>query len=110
MVREVIRGSIGFKGLLMSDDVSMGALSGSIAERSEAALAAGCDVVLHCNGKLDVMQEVAASVPTLAGDAFTRAVDALAARETPSEFDAVAGRRVFEEMLAPVWKPAEVAA
>ena len=55
MVREVIRGLIGFKGLLMSDDVSMGALSGTIAERSRAALAAGCDVVLHCNGKLDEM-------------------------------------------------------
>ena len=52
MVREVIRGFIGFKGLLMSDDVSMNALSGSIAERSRAAFAAGCDVVLHCNGDL----------------------------------------------------------
>ncbi|MCX7297754.1 MAG: beta-N-acetylhexosaminidase, partial [Hyphomicrobiales bacterium] len=50
IVREVIRGFIGFTGLLMSDDVSMGALSGTIAERSHAALAAGCDVVLHCNG------------------------------------------------------------
>jgi beta-N-acetylhexosaminidase len=110
MVREVIRGFIGFKGLLMSDDVSMGALSGTIGERSKAAIAAGCDVVLHCNGKLDEMQEVAASVPALAGDASTRAVNALAARETPSEFDAVAGRRVFEDMLAPVWKPAEAAA
>jgi beta-N-acetylhexosaminidase len=110
IVREVIRGFIGFQGLLMSDDVSMGALSGSIGERSRAAIAAGCDVVLHCNGKLDEMQEVAANVPALARDAVTRAVSALAARETPSEFDAVAGRRVFEEMLAPVWKPEEVAA
>jgi beta-N-acetylhexosaminidase len=110
MVREVIRGFIGFQGLLMSDDVSMGALSGTIGERSKAAIAAGCDVVLHCNGKLDEMQEVAASVPALAGDAAARAVNALAARETPSEFDAVAGRRVFEDMLAPVWKPAEAAA
>ena len=55
MVREVIRGFIGFTGLLMSDDVSMGALSGTIAERSHAALAAGCDVVLHCNGDLAEM-------------------------------------------------------
>jgi beta-N-acetylhexosaminidase len=110
MVREVIRGFIGFQGLLMSDDVSMGALSGSIEERSKAAIAAGCDVVLHCNGTLDEMQDVAASVPTLAGDAGMRAVNALAARETPSEFDAIAGRRVFEEMLAPVWTPEAVAA
>ena len=56
MVREVIRGTIGFDGLLMSDDVSMNALSGTLAERSRAALAAGCDVVLHCNGKLDEMR------------------------------------------------------
>jgi beta-N-acetylhexosaminidase len=48
VVRDVIRHAIGFHGLLMSDDISMGALSGSIAERSRAAIAAGCDVVLHC--------------------------------------------------------------
>jgi len=53
MIERVIRGSIGFQGLLMSDDVSMNALAGSIAERTRAAFAAGCDVVLHCNGKLD---------------------------------------------------------
>src|SRR5947199_268926 len=62
MVREVIRGTIGFDGLLMSDDISMKALSGTLAERSRAALAAGCDIVLHCNGKLDEMREVAAAV------------------------------------------------
>ena len=50
IVRGVIRDSIGFRGLLMSDDISMGALSGSLAERTRAAIAAGCDVVLHCNG------------------------------------------------------------
>jgi beta-N-acetylhexosaminidase len=110
MVGEVIRGFIGFEGLLMSDDVSMGALSGTIGERSKAAIAAGCDVVLHCNGKLDEMQEVAASVPRLSGEAARRAGAALAARETPSEFDAVAGRRVFEDMLAPVWKAGEAVA
>jgi beta-N-acetylhexosaminidase len=110
MVGEVIRGFIGFQGLLMSDDVSMGALSGTIGERSKAAIAAGCDVVLHCNGKLDEMREVAANVPQLSGRAAQRADAALATREAPSEFDAVAGRRVFEDMLAPVWKPEEAAA
>src|ERR1700686_4873575 len=59
MVPEVIRGFIGFRGLLMSDDVSMKALSGTIAERSRAAFAAGCDVVLHCNGDLREMTAVA---------------------------------------------------
>ena len=62
----------------MSDDVSMGALSGSLAERTRAALAAGCDVVLHCNGELDEMQAVAAAAPLLAGEAAARAEAALA--------------------------------
>jgi len=63
IVRDVIRDSIGFKGLLMSDDISMGALSGSIAERSRAVIAAGCDVVLHCNGAMPEMRAVAAEAP-----------------------------------------------
>ena len=53
IIRQVIRGVIGFQGLLMSDDVSMNALAGSIAERTRAIVNAGCDMVLHCNGKLD---------------------------------------------------------
>ena len=107
MVREVIRGFIGFQGLLMSDDVSMGALSGTLGERSRAAIAAGCDVVLHCNGKLDEMREVADASPRLTGVAAQRADAALAARGNPGEFDAVAGRKVFEEMLAPFWQGAQ---
>ena len=59
IIEQVIRGSIGFQGLLMSDDVSMNALAGSIAERTRAIVSAGCDMVLHCNGKLDEMREVA---------------------------------------------------
>src|SRR5262249_10738906 len=73
MVREVIRGSIGFDGLLMTDDVSMEALSGTLAERAGAAIAAGCDIVLHCSGRLDEMQKIAAAVPTLTGDGRRRA-------------------------------------
>ena len=65
MVRQVIRGFIGFQGLLMSDDISMNALSGTVAERSRAALTAGCDVVLHCNGDLTEMVAVAAEAPSL---------------------------------------------
>jgi beta-N-acetylhexosaminidase len=110
MVREVIRGSIGFQGLLMSDDISMGALSGTIAERSRAATAAGCDIVLHCNGKLEEMQEVATSVPQLSGASEQRASAALAMRQPPGEFDAAAGRRVFEQMMVPVWQPEMVGA
>ena len=96
IVQKVIRGSIGFKGLLMTDDISMGALSGSIPERARAALAAGCDILLHCNGRLDEMQAVAAEAPVLAGDAQRRALAALNSRRTPIECDLLGLRRMFE--------------
>jgi beta-N-acetylhexosaminidase len=98
MIGEVIRGSIGFGGLLMSDDVSMGALSGSIAERSRAAIAAGCDVVLHCNGRLDEMQQVAGAAPALVVNAARRAAAALAQRRAPAPIDLDAARRQFAAM------------
>lgn len=101
IVEQVIRGFIGFKGLLMSDDVSMGALSGTIADRSHAALAAGCDVVLHCNGDLAEMMQVAGAAPELKGVAAQRADAALAARSAGEEFDVAAARRIFNEMVAP---------
>ena len=100
IVRQVIRGFIGFQGLLMSDDVSMNALSGTIAERSRDALAAGCDVVLHCNGDMKEMSAVASVVPELSGDAAKRADAALATRSAPEEFDTDAARKVFTQMVA----------
>jgi beta-N-acetylhexosaminidase len=100
MIREVIRGFIGFDWLLMSDDVSMQALSGSIGERSRASLAAGCDVVLHCNGKLDEMRAVAAEAPELAGEALRRASAALAARKPAKPIDLTAARREFAAMMS----------
>jgi beta-N-acetylhexosaminidase len=99
IIGEVIRGWIGFDGLLMSDDISMGALSGSIAERTRASLAAGCDLVLHCNGKLDEMGAVAAEAPELSGQAAHRAGAALAARKPPSAIDLPAARREFAAMM-----------
>src|SRR5712691_11605649 len=63
LIRDVIRGWLGFDGLLMSDDISMGALSGSVEARARAAIAAGCDVVLHCSGELAEMQAIASAVP-----------------------------------------------
>ena len=99
MVREVIRGFIGFRGLLMSDDVSMKALSGTIAERSGAAFAAGCDVVLHCNGDLNEMSAVASQSPELKGEAAQRAAAALAQRKAPEEFDVDAARKIFAQMV-----------
>ncbi len=100
MIREVIRGFIGFEGGLMSDDVSMGALSGTIAERTRASLAAGCDLVLHCNGRLDEMQAVAAESPVLAGAALRRTDAALAMRRKPADIDLTAAHRDFAAMMA----------
>jgi beta-N-acetylhexosaminidase len=99
MIREVIRGSVGFEGLLMGDDVSMGALSGSIAERARASLNAGCDLVLHCNGKMDEMRQVAAEAPELTGEALKRAQRALNARRQPGALDVEAARREFAAMI-----------
>src|SRR6266487_3984265 len=92
IIRRVIRGVIGFQGLLMSDDVSMNALAGSVAERTRAIFTAGCDLVLHCNGKLDEMREVEAETPELSGEALERASRALASRRAPQTFDRVAAR------------------
>jgi beta-N-acetylhexosaminidase len=107
IVSEVIRGSIGFDGLLMSDDISMQALSGSVGERARAAIAAGCDVVLHCNGDMSEMAAVAAAVPDLAGEAARRAEAALAARKASAPFDVAAGRSEFFRLMAGAWQPAE---
>ena len=84
----------------MSDDISMNALSGTIAERSRAALAAGCDVVLHCNGDLAEMTAVASEAPELSGDAAKRADAALLARTAPEEFDTEAARKIFTQMVS----------
>jgi beta-N-acetylhexosaminidase len=99
IISQVIRGFIGFDGLLMGDDVSMNALSGTIAERARVSLAAGCDLVLHCNGKLDEMRAVAEQAPELAGDAARRAAAALAVRKSPSGIDLPAARREFAAMM-----------
>jgi beta-N-acetylhexosaminidase len=99
MINQVIRGVIGFQGLLMSDDVSMNALAGSIAERTRAILAAGCDIVLHCNGKLDEMREVAREAPELSGKALERARRALASRKAPLAFDRLKARAELDALI-----------
>jgi beta-N-acetylhexosaminidase len=98
VIGEVIRGLIGFDGCLMSDDVSMRALSGTIAQRTAAALAAGCDLALHCNGDLAEMRAVAANAPALTGRAAERADRALAARRTPEPLDEAAARAEFARL------------
>jgi beta-N-acetylhexosaminidase len=99
MVDQVIRGVIGFQGLLMSDDVSMNALAGSLAERTRAIFAAGCDIVLHCNGKLDEMRDVASETPELSGKSLERARGALVSRKAPKPFDRVAARAELDALI-----------
>lgn len=100
IIEQVIRGSIGFQGLLMSDDVSMNALTGSIAQRTRAIVAAGCDMVLHCNGQLDEMRQVASEAPELSGAALDRARRVLAARRPPQPFDREAARAKLDALTA----------
>ena len=105
VVHDVIRSFIGFSGLLMTDDISMGALSGSIESRSGGALAAGCDLILHCNGKLKEMEEVASAVPALGGEAAERAEAALARRAPSAGHDMAALRAEWEILMAKVIPP-----
>ncbi len=83
----------------MSDDISMGALSGSIGARARAASAAGCDVILHCNGELAELQELAAEVPRLAGDALVRAGAALERRGRGANDDVAALRAEWAMLM-----------
>ena len=99
IIEQVIRGAIGFQGLLMSDDVSMNALAGSITERTRSIFAAGCDMVLHCNGKLEEMREVAAATPELSGKALQRARQALASRKAPQPLDRLKARAELDALI-----------
>ena len=99
-IAEVIRGSIGFDGLLMSDDLSMRALSGTIAERARSAFEAGCDLALHCNGGMDEMAAVAAASPDLDGAPLRRFEAALAQLRKPEAFDRAAAEAARLDSLA----------
>lgn len=83
MIDEVVRGFIGFDGALMTDDLSMRALKGSYPERVHASIAAGCDLILHCNRGMDEMREVANATPMLSGKALERAERAMEALRRP---------------------------
>jgi len=102
VIRDVIRGQIGFDGLLMSDDVSMKALSGPISVRVKASLFAGCDVVLHCNGNMEEMRDVAEEAKPLEGPALKRAQAALAHLTAPEAFDPAAASARLAELLGAV--------
>lgn len=99
MMHKVIREDIGFGGLLMTDDLSMNALPGDISHRARASIAAGCDVILHCNGELPEMEAVVGAAGTLSKAAKARAETALAARKAPAPLDIAAVEADLEALL-----------
>ncbi len=101
-IAEAIRGFIGFDGLLMSDDLSMRALSGTFEDRARGAFEAGCDLALHCNGHMDEMMAVAAASPSLEGAALRRFEAALAQVKAPQAFDRDAAEQARLELLAAI--------
>ncbi|MCA1492778.1 beta-N-acetylhexosaminidase [Sinorhizobium alkalisoli] len=100
VVQEIIRGHIGFDGLLMSDDVSMNALAGDMNARARAIIDAGLDLILHCHGIMEEMKSVADAVPILTGDRLRRANAAEAAFREPDNSDEEALRSEFDGMFA----------
>jgi len=100
VVGDIIRTRIGFGGALLTDDLSMKALGGRLAERASRALAAGCDLVLHCNGKFEEMVELAASIEPLTELAAARFAQALARRRLPEPADLRALSAELDALMA----------
>jgi beta-N-acetylhexosaminidase len=96
----VIRGWLGYDGVVMSDDLSMHALSGDYSARTRSSFAAGCDVVLHCNGDMAQMEAVAAATPVLKGEALRRTRSALRRLGAAGTVDTTALRAEFAALLA----------
>jgi beta-N-acetylhexosaminidase len=78
VIGDIIRGRIGFDGWLMSDDIGMEALAGDFASRAAGVVAAGCDVALHCSGKMEEMIAVASAVPAMSPEGEARLARAMA--------------------------------
>jgi beta-N-acetylhexosaminidase len=115
IISEIIRGEIGFDGLLMTDDLGMKALGGTLASRATRALDAGCDVILHCSGLdawgkvlrdpdtvLREMNEIVDACPELSGSALRRAQAADAGVKPPRPFDKAEGRARLNALLASI--------
>ena len=101
VIDRVIRGSIGFAGVLVSDDIGMGALAGSIGERVAGVLAAGCDLAMHCNGTLDEMREAAEAAAPLTVEATARLARAeKLQRGSVREFDRLEVETRFDQLIA----------
>jgi len=99
VVRDVIRGEIGFEGLLMSDDLSMKALDGALSVRAKQAQFAGCDLVLHCNGNMDEMRDVASEVKNLEGQSLKRSEQALGHLSAPAPLEPEAAEARLAQLL-----------
>lgn len=102
VVAEIIRGEIGFDGVLVSDDIGMHALSGPMTDRASKALDAGCDLVLHCSGRFEEMKDLLPAMPAIDDAAQRRLVSAaawVAARCAPEGFDADEGRSELCSLL-----------
>lgn len=100
VIGEIIRGIIGFQGVLISDDLSMKALGGSFGERTIRALDSGCDLVLHCNGDMDEMAEIAQQLPPMTETARERVALAARRKRRPQPFDRAAAALEIERALA----------
>lgn len=100
VIEAIIRRAIGFEGVLMSDDLSMQALEGTLTERVRRALDAGCDLVLHCNGRMEEMEEVRSATPPLSAAAAARMGRALSRLAPPRPIDAAAVARALDALLA----------
>lgn len=99
MIDTIIRRQIGFDGLLVSDDLSMKALGGTFESRAERSLAAGCDVVLHCNGEMDEMTAVAKGVAPMTDAALDRYARAVEMAGMPDDFDTAEGLSRLNQLL-----------
>jgi len=99
IMNNIIREDIGFDGLLMTDDISMEALSGSLSSRAFASLKAGCDVVLHCNGIMKDMVEIMQEIPILNSKSQLRAEKAENLRFEPEDFDFKAACSTFASLM-----------
>jgi beta-N-acetylhexosaminidase len=100
VIDDVIRGEIGFDGVLISDDISMAALDGALAERTRRALAAGCDLALHCTGVLDQMIEIVEAAPPITAAAEARLARAEALRRrSRQQFDREAAAARFAALI-----------
>lgn len=100
VIEEVIRGDIGFDGILITDDLSMEALSGPLAARARKAMGAGCDLNLHCNGKMEEMAEVALESPELSVSVMAKLALSLGALPAAAPLDSAKAKRDLDGALA----------